>query len=1425
MNLGDALDEQDQRRENLAVYTAEYTVESQGHKIDTPVVHLICRDEHRRRRIIKVEGFRPYFHVPLDELRQNVHRLLDERRILAIEIPEPEPDDLLAEVIEDPNHVYTVHPDDATTDLYGNDTAKIYTKVPEDVGDLRDFFDKTFEADIPFARRFLMSSEIYTGCSIPRGEATVRYENWSGHSTTEDPIQEIRPADPPEPVDDPDIGIPETTGDDTVRPRMLTCDIEVATEGDGFPDATRAKKPVTAITAHDSYSDTYGGWILRSEQWDFEEDDVSLGDRFEDEVEERIGRDMQVEVFSDEKKLLAAFNRWVVAHNFDLVTGWNCIPEDEPVRLADGRERPISEIDVGDDIVGVEDDETSIGTVTNKWETGEKEVLSLTTARGRELRCTEDHRVLVGNESDVDWKRAGDIEAGEYLLTPKSLPHPGDSNQMYDASQMHRIGLIASDGSFSDGEGVRFYNTDLDLHQCFESDNDVSSMEDGSHSQRVDLGCETRSDAVELLESFGIPSGEKMYEEWDLSPILSLTDEEIAAFLAGVMDGDGYVTETIQIGTENESVKTWIRTLFLRLGIWATPNSGGVGIGMGSVGKFKDMILPHMESQHKIEGIMDLKSSTSADENTVPPYLATEGADTAGKRGFRTINDKIKRGINIKRYEAHDVDSQYADEWTDFVFCKIDSIERDGVEKCYDIETTVSSFTASDIVVHNCNDFDYPYLIQRSQNLGCYKIYDWSPFEEMGTWKQGNDNIALKTKGVIAFDMMEGFKKTLWQKRKSNTLDAVSRDVLGQEEAKLEVDDYDDEWHDHPFAFMAYNVRDTEAVIGIEQARGIIDLFDNIRRVTGATYPECENNGVLLDVLFCRKAYEEGMVLPTNTMPEEGNFHGAFVYDTVPGKHQNVVYPDLASLYPYIIWTLNISPETLFTTREAHREAGYTDGEVFTAYIDKRDFKVVPKGEEVGTLDTEKYKGAVDQHDSLRKPPGMLDPRYDEIYFVKPQHKEGFIRKVVDDLVDMKYEYKGTDMYDAVKRVTNSIYGVLGDSNSMGGKGFRLFDWRLGEATTLTGQKVIRFTGNKYVDLINDYYEGANASLVGGDTDSVVSAIPGVDQPQTALRLAQRASEEFLGTPDDPGLYDEFMEEEFDVMIGSDEHKMEVEIESLASACFFVQDFDADEEVGVKKRYAQDIIWDDSPGPDDCRAHTDGHGSAEGTWYVTEDEKEAYEINLDADCWDPTDPHDRIDIVGFEYVRSDSADITAEMQYEVLTTLLTEDDPEDEIADYVDEQATQALDGDIPVEKIARPKGISNPLEEYGRDNDTGEVKSRAGPTYRGAKYSNAHFDWERITPGGNNPLRIYIDRVRADDYPEVYTYDGEYPDDAIEIDEPVDAVTVNEPDRLPDGFEPDYEKMVEKEMEDKVGPIIRTTGMRWDHVVGDGRQTGLADF
>jgi DNA polymerase elongation subunit (family B) len=662
------------------------------------------------------------------------------------------------------------------------------------------------------------------------------------------------------------------------------------------------------------------------------------------------------------------------------------------------------------------------------------------------------------------------------------------------------------------------------------------------------------------------------------------------------------------------------------------------------------------------------------------------------------------------------------------------------------------------------NGFDYPYWVNRCRNINEWTYEDMSPEGEVFTTRRGEAVI----RGRQLVDMLQAYKKTQIHEKRSYALGAIAEEELGY--GKEDIDSTDDAWLYTPVDFMKYNIRDVQAVVDIENAKGVLDLYDHIRSITGATYSEIADSNIgLIDMLFLRKAQDDNIALPTSTRPERGWYYGAKVFNPVPGLHTNVVYPDLASLYPYLMWSLNISPETVYDTIEDAQADGYTEDDLYRAYVDRRP-------------DPDKKNS---------------DPDPEEIYYTKPDVKEGFVRSVITMLTDMKYEYKGTGkQYEAVKRITNSIYGVFGDSASYG-RGFRLFDWRLAESITLAGQDVVTYTSDEFEEWLHTNGH-ENARRIGGDTDSLITTFPDLDvTPEEIQEDYERIQDGheptlpfFRAAEHVNKMYDTFMADRYWIDDPS-MHKMEVEIESFADSLFFLQDFKSnDPNKGVKKRYSQLITW------------------SEG------------------EIIDEPEPATK----GFELVRSDASEITVEAQQKVLEYILTDENPRENVEEYLQNIWEPAVSGDISLEKIAIPSAIKKPLREYGGPNVNGKYTTPQ-PQIRGARYANAHVDGEKIS-SGDKPMFFYVSSVTFP-YPPVYVYDDSWTglDDITdhptmkEVGKDVNSISLNNINNLPDKIHIDYEKMAEKTIRQPIEPIVETMGWDFDDLIDGKKQEDLAAF
>ncbi|MFD1597476.1 DNA-directed DNA polymerase [Halobellus rarus] len=234
--------------------------------------------------------------------------------------------------------------------------------------------------------------------------------------------------------------------------------------------------------------------------------------------------------------------------------------------------------------------------------------------------------------------------------------------------------------------------------------------------------------------------------------------------------------------------------------------------------------------------------------------------------------------------------------------------------------------------------------------------------------------------------------------------------------------------------------------------------------------------------------------------------------------------------------------------------------------------------------------------------------------------------------------------------------------------------------------------------------------------------------------------------------------------LDAEHHRFQIEFEKLYRRFF---------QAGKKKRYAGHIVWKEGKDVDD------------------------------------------IDITGFEYKRSDIAPITKEVQKRVIEMIVYGEDNE-EIADYLNGIIEDFETGEVPVEDIGIPGGIGKRLDAY--DTATAQV--------RGAKYANEFLGTN--FGRGSKPKRLYLRKVHPSWFRKMESEEGFDPQrDALygEFKRDPDVICIEYDDQLPEAFEVDWDKMLEKTLKGPIARIIEALGMSWDEVKSGQEQTGLGSF
>ncbi len=333
------------------------------------------------------------------------------------------------------------------------------------------------------------------------------------------------------------------------------------------------------------------------------------------------------------------------------------------------------------------------------------------------------------------------------------------------------------------------------------------------------------------------------------------------------------------------------------------------------------------------------------------------------------------------------------------------------------------------LVAWNGDGFDFPLLINRMKKVGLNPNRLGRGVGEVKAFKIANRTIT-KCHGRILFDLMHAYKKMHSNEgRESWALDYISRyeGLGGKEEYKGELDELFKKDIDK---FISYNKRDVELLVLLNEKLGIVDFFDEVRRLCCCQFVDVFMNSKMADCLCLRYAREHKFVLPRATSQMKETFEGGFVHSSEPKLHKNIAVMDMKSLYPSIMIGFNVSYETLLSTKD--NECINIDNKYFI----KREPGIIP---------------------SIVKP--LLMKRKEVVKKMKETDKD-----------IMEYKSLWQTQY-ALKVIANSFYGVLGF------RMFRLYNNRAASAVTYIARKIIKE--------VHEWFEDKGFKVVYGDTDSV----------------------------------------------------------------------------------------------------------------------------------------------------------------------------------------------------------------------------------------------------------------------------------------------------------------------------------------------------
>jgi len=374
--------------------------------------------------------------------------------------------------------------------------------------------------------------------------------------------------------------------------------------------------------------------------------------------------------------------------------------------------------------------------------------------------------------------------------------------------------------------------------------------------------------------------------------------------------------------------------------------------------------------------------------------------------------------------------------------------------------------------------FDVPYLINRiTQVLGADKVKKLSPWGyvdfEVENYK-GTRQIKYKIAGIAVLDLMLLMKKYTFDPRESWGLGAVAQDVLGRTKLVNPGTTFQDFYTNHWETFVEYNVIDSVLVTELDAKMRLIELALTIAYKAHVNYEDVYSPVKTWDAILCNAQLKDNIVLPQRKSAggDHGTIEGAYVKEPVPGVYKDVSSVDATALYPSLMLTLNISPETYIGQLSSNVD-------ICLSGFYANDDKDVCMGANGATY-TKKFLGMVPMVVA-----GMMEERKNiknEMLQMESFY-EGLKKSGDGDSVEASVTTSKISALDnsqmALKILLNSLYG------GMANKGFRFYHPDIAESITMTGQLYLRSIERELDYMIATTFKVPESKfLIYADTDS-----------------------------------------------------------------------------------------------------------------------------------------------------------------------------------------------------------------------------------------------------------------------------------------------------------------------------------------------------
>lgn len=766
--------------------------------------------------------------------------------------------------------------------------------------------------------------------------------------------------------------------------------IDIEAVADTFPDPSTAQHAINVITIFDSIGGKFHSWGLKP--YTTKADNVIYS------------------YCKSEVQLLTEFIEFFKKDPCDILSGWNCIEENQHVWLSD-RFVKIKDLANFKDVTLKKH-----GINIKRWEyTGDKEEYELRSDHGHKILASKDHKFMVyakprgaykdlntltkklhelsveeimNRQANEDFfivrtmskNTNADLTYGDMLadlnIDKSCIVRENDNEIVFNFTKTKRLcdnftvnknevvspdilqlmGFIFTDGT-CDKKTLNFRYTNK--HE--ETVSSYTNIFNKEHNKNLSLslhytaefnGFESEGYGKQLgyNTKLGVLSSliynNEIEKQSNVELLSRLSYRQFMAFLSGLIDGDGC------IGQRNISICNYdcvkydflqhLSELLAWNGVQSYVQPNNIAIPANQINKehISNLRIFHPERSKKLQSLRYGKK-----KNTISKLISWMHRD----------DECIIRLLPIKKTGR--------------------------TVRMYDIETESHTFLCNGFWTHNCANFDIPYIINRIKNiLGDAAVNQLSPVNRvyartfMG--KFGKEQVNFHIDGISCVDYLDIYKRFSFTNRESYKLDHIGELELGEKKIDYGERDLLDLMKEDWNLFVDYNIQDVNLLVKLEQKLQYNNLLRMIAYVGLTTFEGAMGTLSVITGSLAIRARCKGQRVSTFIREEDDGSKnpGAYVAEPLRGFQESIVSFDANSLYPNVMISLNMSPETKVGKIVESDDESFTirhvNGQLFKLTKDK--FAKFVKKEEIAisrakVLFSQKVKGVV---------PDMVDHYY-----------------------------------------------------------------------------------------------------------------------------------------------------------------------------------------------------------------------------------------------------------------------------------------------------------------------------------------------------------------------------------------------------------------------------------------------------------------